>query len=245
MLRRQAMHRLGDRRDRGAAGYGLRRHARRGSQRTAPAPHDGAEQSGRRLRPHGAYRREDHGRRRHHRARRGVQRHRRRRHRGDGPADERKGQRRPHDDDGARCCRRHLHQRVQGTRVGRDGAGEDDRGSGSHLCSGRFAVQDGAGLRRGVEGRSVEGHHRRRFVTGRARPPISDGNGQGRRRRPEGGQLRLLRRRRRSADRAARQEDHGRHVESRANSSTRSRPASCGCSRCPATSGSRASMPRH
>ena len=37
--------------------------------------------------------------------------------------------------------------------------------------------------------------------------------GQGRRRRPEGGQLRLLRRWRRSADRAAWQEDHGRHVE--------------------------------
>ena len=140
--------------------------------------------------------------------------------------------------------RRHLHQRVQGTRLGRDGAGEDDRGAGRHFGSGGFAVQDGAGLRRGVEGRSVQGHHRRRFVTGRARPPVSDGNGQGRRCRPEGGQLRLLRRRRRSADRAAGQEDHGRHVGSRANSSTRSRRASCGCSRCPATSGSRASMRR-
>ena len=56
---------------------------------------------------------------------------------------------------------------------------------GAHLRSRRLAVQDGAGLRRGVEGRSVQGHHRRRFVAGRARPPVPDGTGQGRRRRPE------------------------------------------------------------
>ena len=63
-------------------------------------------------------------------------------------------------------------------------------------------------------------------------------------RRPEGGQLRHLRRRRRSADRAARQEDRGGHVEPRRATSTRSRPARCGCSRCPATSASRASTRR-
>ena len=48
--------------------------------------------------------------------------------------------------------RRHLHQWIQGTRVGCDGAREDDRGPGSHLRSGGLALQDGAGLRRGVEG---------------------------------------------------------------------------------------------
>ena len=52
--------------------------------------------------------------------------------------------------------RRHLHQRLEGPGVGCDGAGEDGRGAGRHSGPGRFAVQDGAGFRRGVEGRSEQ-----------------------------------------------------------------------------------------
>ena len=99
-------------------------------------------------------------------------------------------------------------------------------------------------LRRGVEGRSGQRDDRRRVVARRARPPVPDGNGQGRRRGPDSGQLRLLRRRRRSADRAAGQEDHRGHVGSRRIPSTRSSRASCACSRYPAASGSRASTRR-
>ena len=40
--------------------------------------------------------------------------------------------------------RRHLHQRIEGARLRRDGAREDGRGAGRHPRSGGFAVQDGA-----------------------------------------------------------------------------------------------------
>ncbi len=62
----------------------------------------------------------------------------------------------------------------------------------------------------------AQGHRRRRFLPRRARPPVPDGDS----RWPSGvdpdlGQLHLLRRRRRAADRAARQQDRLRHLGSR------------------------------
>ena len=51
-----------------------------------------------------------------------------------------------------------------------------DRGPGAHLRSRRLAVQDDRGLRRGVEGRPAKSHDRRRFVAGRTRPPVPDGD---------------------------------------------------------------------
>ena len=47
---------------------------------------------------------------------------------------------------------------------------------GAHLRARRLAVQDGAGLRRGVEGRSRQGDDRRRLVTRRPRSPVPDGD---------------------------------------------------------------------
>ena len=63
---------------------------------------------------------------------------------------------------------------------------EADRGPRRHLRARRLAVQDGEGLHRGVEGRSLQGHDRRRFLARRPRSPVSDGTGQGSRRRPQG-----------------------------------------------------------
>ena len=71
-----------------------------------------------------------------------------------------------------------------------------DRGPGGHLRARRLAVQDDRGLRRGVEGRPAKV-----TIGGGSSPGGPDHlfpmeTGQGRRRRPEGGQLRHLRRRR-------------------------------------------------
>ena len=124
-------------------------------------------------------------------------------------------QRRPHDDDGPRCGRRRLHQRIHRTRLRGDRAGQDGRGAGRHSRSRGFAVQtiddfvaawkaDPASVT--IGGGSSPGGPDHLF-------PMETARAVGRR--PERGQLRLLRRRRRPADRAARQEDRGRHVGTR------------------------------
>ena len=134
--------------------------------------------------------------------------------------------------DGARRGGQRVHQQLAGD-PGRHHPdrpahrGDRDR----RRRQGLAAAHHRADLHRGLEGEPGRGAGRRRLLPRRAGPPRADADGRGRRDRPAGRQLRLLRRRRRAARRGARRQGRASASPGSASTPTRSRPASCGCSR--------------
>ena len=183
----------------------LGRRQRRGRHR--PADH-GAELARERLRPDGAGRGQGDGGRGAGAQRRGLQCPRRQRHGRPAAGGEREGQRQAAHADGPRCGGGGVHQQLRGDAAGHHAHREADRGAGGGGRAGRLAAPDAGPARAGLEGRP-DGHSRRWGVgSGRPGPPRDAPVREGRGGRPQAGQLRVVRRRGRAADRPARVPDH-------------------------------------
>ena len=134
-----------------------------------------------------------------HPQRRGVQPRRCRRHGRAGPDGVGEGQRQAVDDDGSRRGRGAVHQQVRGQARPDHPDRQAHRGVRRHRGGQELAVQDDHRAGGRLEGQPEGPGRGWRLGAGRSRPPAADAAGPDGRHRADGGQLHLLRRRRRPA----------------------------------------------